>query len=301
MAKLDAGLKANQAAFKAKAVQVEGKKKKREEEAASIKAQQEQARALRAAGDMTSPGGEEGGGHADSEGLRFSLVASQSQERIEMAALLSVVQALVPPPHEGGCPWVATQTCRQLLRYLRSEVEEVAVELDQIIDQSGSPLPEPGVAAAATRRLHQELGDLAFDCLLLVALAQRDHPAARQPRGPYQLAALKIQERTPYMSLWGGQGGETAKDSGEAQAHWQRVKAKQKAREAEEEEAFGGEGSPLPPVPLPGVSWFVFIAKGAVVLGSLAGLAYHMEVHRHPKLMEVQGTISKAVAATRST
>lgn len=276
LAEADAEMKAQRAAMKAQrdleVAKAENKSKKRKQELAEIQAKQEQARAIRngerpALVEEPTEVTEGEAALVKQQVLELEL----EQEKGELAQLLEVVHSLVkpPPPQGGGCPWTATQTSRSLLTFLQSEVAECEVELALVErgEKRGEPDPK------ATRRLHQELGDLAFDCLLLVALCRRDHPAPLQNDGPYQLAAHKIKERTPYMA-W-GTGEETAKDATEAEAHWQRVKRQQKARKA----ASGD----LPESGYSGGS-VVKLAKGMLVLGGIGGLLRYFEVYRHPKV-----------------
>jgi len=142
-----------------------------------------------------------------------------------------VVHQLVLPHSQGGCPWVAKQTPSSLLGWLRSEVEEVAEQLEEVQVGKGG--------VESKEKLEAELGDLAFDALLLISVCRRDHHSAR-PESPYKRVSDKVRRRVPY--IW-GTAGEKADNAEEAEAHWQRVKAEEKLEDmATEEETITKKG-----------------------------------------------------------
>ena len=141
-----------------------------------------------------------------------------------MNELLDVVEHL-NGPSEGGalrsrCPWTAASDCRRVMNWLISEVKEVNEALDwvQLAKQSG----EEEFAAA---HLTSELGDVLFDTLMAIRLAQRDVPGVTLERAALA-AATKIRRRTPYMPKW-RQGDASASTEAEATVHWKAAKRRE--------------------------------------------------------------------------
>ncbi len=138
----------------------------------------------------------------------------------DTAALLELIRTLRGP---GGCPWDRVQTEKDLGRYLLSEAYEV---LDAI--GSGSPA-----------ELREELGDLLFQILFLVVLAEE--------RGNFYLADViqeireKMIRRHPHVF-----GGAKVRDAGEVKANWERIKATQEHKISWESPLFSGISRSLP-------------------------------------------------------
>jgi tetrapyrrole methylase family protein/MazG family protein len=138
----------------------------------------------------------------------------------DTAALMDLIRTLRGP---GGCPWDRVQTEKDLGRYLLSEAYEV---LDAI--GSGSPA-----------ELREELGDLLFQILFLVVLAEE--------RGNFYLADViqeireKMIRRHPHVF-----GGAKVRDAGEVKANWERIKATQEHKISWESPLFSGISRSLP-------------------------------------------------------
>jgi NTP pyrophosphatase (non-canonical NTP hydrolase) len=124
------------------------------------------------------------------------------------ARLLSVVEEL-----SQSCPWTKSITCRDMVTWLRSECAEVKEALQ---DAKTSP--------AALQHLTAEIGDVLFDALMLHVVFLREFGV------PYSLAwdvaARKIEGRTPYMAAWGD--GSVAATAAEAELLWQAAKKKER-------------------------------------------------------------------------
>ena len=142
-----------------------------------------------------------------------------------MDDLLAVVEHLCQPSESSDlrsqCPWTASETCRRFLPWLISEVAEVEEALDRL--ESATSGGEEEDAAAA--HLTSELGDVLFDALMAVRLAQRDVPGVTLERAA-QAAAAKIRGRTPYMPQW-RQGDASAGTAAEAMRHWKAAKQRE--------------------------------------------------------------------------
>lgn len=132
------------------------------------------------------------------------------------------------------------------------EVEEVTEQLVEV-QKTGDP--------GAKERLEIELGDLAFDTLLLISLCRRDFPSARA-ESPYKMAADKVRRRVPY--IW-GKNGEKADSAEEAEAHWQRVKAEEKSEALARGNLISGTESS-------GGGWLTWTAAVLLAVGG-AGVA----------------------------
>jgi len=84
--------------------------------------------------------------------------------------LLSTVDTLCATRGVAAqCPWSAARTTGEFLPYLSSEIEEVQEALEDL------RLSTDEERQRATQHLTAELGDLLFDALMAVRLAERDH------------------------------------------------------------------------------------------------------------------------------
>jgi NTP pyrophosphatase (non-canonical NTP hydrolase) len=126
-----------------------------------------------------------------------------------MEQLQAVVDAVTTQ-----CPWTRTKTPEDLLEFTRSELDEIAEELEPV-----------GVDAA---RLEDELGDLMFDCLLLTAVCQKEGHRVTAG-GAAARAAQKVIRRCPHVFAPDSAdctGGTLT--AGDARDLWRRVKLEEK-------------------------------------------------------------------------
>jgi len=134
--------------------------------------------------------------------------------------LLALIRTLRGP---GGCPWDRVQTEKDLARYLLSEAYEV-------IDAIGAGSPA---------ELREELGDLLFQILFLVVLAEE--------RGSFALPDVireirdKMIRRHPHVF-----GDTRVRDAGEVKVNWERIKATQEHKPPKESQLFAGISRSLP-------------------------------------------------------
>lgn len=115
------------------------------------------------------------------------------------------------------CPWTAAMDAPTMLSWMRSELDEVQVALEQLRHEGARD------AKGAREALISELGDVLFDALMLNALAARD--LALDPDAAWSAAATKVERRTPYMELWGD--GSVARTAQEASAMWLAAKIRE--------------------------------------------------------------------------
>jgi MazG family protein len=132
------------------------------------------------------------------------------------AELVAIMARLRGP---GGCPWDREQTMEDLARYLKEEAEEAAQAI------------EAGDMAAVA----EELGDLLFNLIHAARIAEeRGHFDIREV---VEAARDKIVRRHPHVF---GDAKATTKE--EVLAHWNRVKAEEKARRVQGPPPAGGGG-----------------------------------------------------------
>lgn len=137
----------------------------------------------------------------DTDGQRRDAFSKPATNGIE--ALLSLIRTLRSP---DGCPWDRAQGKKDLGRYLLNEAYEV---LDALAGE------EPAA-------LREELGDLLFQILFLVVLAEED--------GSFELADVtaeireKMIRRHPHVF-----GDVTVRDAAEVKANWDEIKKGEKA------------------------------------------------------------------------
>lgn len=105
-----------------------------------------------------------------------------------------------------GCPWDREQTMADLGRYIREEAEEVA----------------GAVEGGDRKAIAEELGDLLFNILHAARIAEEE--------GAFDISAVlegardKIVRRHPHVF-----GDAKASTTEEVLAHWNRIKAEEKA------------------------------------------------------------------------
>jgi NTP pyrophosphatase (non-canonical NTP hydrolase)/2-phospho-L-lactate guanylyltransferase (CobY/MobA/RfbA family) len=104
--------------------------------------------------------------------------------------LAEIVQRLMD--EEDGCPWCDETSAQQIVGWLRSEVREVALELDLSLASDGNTRLE------VSKRLQSEIGDLLFDSFLLASLCERQGLGASLSSSA-SAAAEKIRRRCPYV------------------------------------------------------------------------------------------------------
>ncbi|KAK3285107.1 hypothetical protein CYMTET_7273 [Cymbomonas tetramitiformis] len=148
------------------------------------------------------------------EGLPPTFPPSRSSQQDLVFTVLRLTAA------EGGCPWTASQTTENLLRFLCSECHESLHEFERLskTDENSE------MRCEVLQLLISELGDVLFDVLMAIFLASRDY--GLEPSNIYGSSVEKIRGRTPYISAWGD--GTVAKSGAEAQAIWNVRKAMQK-------------------------------------------------------------------------
>lgn len=138
----------------------------------------------------------------------------------DVTDLLALIRTLRGP---GGCPWDRVQTEKDLGRYLLSEAYEV---IDAIA--TGSPA-----------ELREELGDLLFQILFLVVLAEEQGSFAL----PDVISEIgdKMIRRHPHVF-----GDAEVRDAGEVKVNWERIKATQEHKIPKESSLFAGISRSLP-------------------------------------------------------
>jgi MazG family protein len=138
----------------------------------------------------------------------------------EVNELLALIRTLRSPE---GCPWDRIQKEKDLRRYLLSEAYEV---IDAIAE--GSPAD-----------LQEELGDLLFQILFLVALAEE--------QGHFNLAGVvrgisgKMIRRHPHVFA-----DTSVRDVSEVKANWEKIKATQEHKDKHASPLFDGISRSLP-------------------------------------------------------
>ena len=129
--------------------------------------------------------------------------------------LISVVEELAL-----SCPWSASISPLSMVKWLQSECEEV---MEAIEDASS-----PNASQEAIEALTSEMGDVLFDALMLHLVVTRDFQIPYLK--PWETAALKVESRTPYMSVWGD--GSVANNAKEAEELWYAAKLREKPVES---------------------------------------------------------------------
>jgi XTP/dITP diphosphohydrolase len=163
------------------------------------------------------------------------LAAGQARWRPNLAGpsrLIEVVREL-----SAGCVWTQSITPIDMLHALRSECDEVELELARLptpanataVGSNGTRVREDSAATSATRNedtseLVSELGDVLFDALMVHAVFSRVY--GLDPDAAWNAACRKVEGRTPYMP-W-GDGSARADTVAEAEAHWQEAKRQEK-------------------------------------------------------------------------
>lgn len=138
----------------------------------------------------------------------------------EIGELLALIRTLRSP---GGCPWDRAQKEKDLTRYVLSEAYEV-------ID---------AVAGGSPADLREELGDLLFQILFLVVLAEE--------QGHFDLAGVvreiseKMIRRHPHVFA-----DKTVRDVSEVKANWEQIKATEKRKDKHTSPLFDGISRSLP-------------------------------------------------------
>ena len=138
----------------------------------------------------------------------------------EIGELLALIRSLRSP---AGCPWDRVQKEKDLGRYVLSEAYEV---IDAIA--GGSPAD-----------LREELGDLLFQILFLVVLAEE--------QGHFDLAGVvrevseKMIRRHPHVFA-----DKPVRDVAEVKANWKEIKATEKCKGRQASTLFDGISRSLP-------------------------------------------------------
>ena len=141
--------------------------------------------------------------------------------------LLEVVNELA-----AGCVWTQSIAPLDMLHQLRSECDEVELEVTRLLpnaDHHHDGAEAPAVChgrdgRGCTRALVAELGDVLFDALMVHAVFTREFKL--DPLAAWKSACRKVEGRTPYMP-W-GDGSARADTVEEAEAHWQAAKRREK-------------------------------------------------------------------------
>ncbi len=138
----------------------------------------------------------------------------------EIDELLALIRTLRSP---AGCPWDRIQNEKDLRRYLLSEAYEV---IDAIAE--GSPAD-----------LREELGDLLFQILFLVVLAEE--------QGNFNLAGVvrgiseKMIRRHPHVFA-----DKSVRDVSDVKDNWEKIKATQEHKDKHASPLFDGISRSLP-------------------------------------------------------
>ena len=103
--------------------------------------------------------------------------------------LKKVVDQVTKPTSNGGTHFCERTTSKQLLNFIRGELDEVEQELEKCASHPNS-----------VRDLASELGDVLFDTLLLVSKCSRDFSSeSLSLNSVAHAAALKVERRCPYV------------------------------------------------------------------------------------------------------
>jgi MazG family protein len=136
---------------------------------------------------------------ASKAGLRYQPVPeSVFRELVEIMARLR---------GEDGCPWDREQTLADLGRYLREEADEVCAAIEK----------------GDMNAVEEELGDLLFNLIHAARIAEES--GAFDLRRVIEGARDKVIRRHPHVF-----GDAAARTTEEVLAHWNRVKAEEKAK-----------------------------------------------------------------------
>lgn len=146
-----------------------------------------------------------------------------------LAELLSVAEMVARPVPARGCPWVERQTVASIVTSLRGEADEVCEELNLIAAESEAAAVGEGAmhqreeacgaakTFSRTKELQSEIGDVLFNALLMVLVAERDMGVS--VAGCFSDIRDKIIRRCPHVF-----GDEVAATPGEASALWKAAK-----------------------------------------------------------------------------
>lgn len=191
-------------------------------------------------------------------------------------ALLDVVTAIVQEEGQDprsdrlsgrGCAWFGGVSPTELIDFTRSELVEVEQELVTLrklkveavgqlvatVSWPGGPCgpswkEEQDEQEACCGRLEGELGDVLFDALLLVRKCEVATSGQVSLAGAFAAAAQKVRRRCPHVFA-----GERAPTRADAEAIWQREKARERQRtgirvevEAEPEALWNAQSTKLP-------------------------------------------------------
>ena len=116
--------------------------------------------------------------------------------------LHEVVDELIKAP----CPWTASVTARGMLRFLRSECDEVLEAIEDVeaaaatsdcsSSCTSSSSSSPSLQALGRRHLLSELGDVLFDAYMLHGICRRDFGLDGDDHTAWDMAAEKARNRT---------------------------------------------------------------------------------------------------------
>mmetsp|Transcript_17734 Transcript_17734/g.35402 ORF Transcript_17734/g.35402 Transcript_17734/m.35402 type:complete len:266 (-) Transcript_17734:421-1218(-) len=118
-----------------------------------------------------------------------------------------------------NCPWTAGVGAAEMASWLEGEIGELREEIAR--EDTGE--------AAARKRIVSEMGDILFDAYMLEMICRRDYDLSDLPPA-WQVAAEKVERRTPYMAEW-GDGGVTADTAEEAERLWRAAKRREAGAE----------------------------------------------------------------------
>lgn len=136
----------------------------------------------------------------------------------ELRSFVDLVETLRGP---GGCPWDAEQTHHSLARHLLEETYEVLEAIEALPQEA----PRGEVNYADYARLEEELGDLLFQIAFHATLAKE--------AGAFTIADVarriheKLVQRHPHVF-----GDTKVSGAAEVAQNWERIKAREKARES---------------------------------------------------------------------
>lgn len=136
----------------------------------------------------------------------------------QLRSFVDLVETLRGP---GGCPWDAEQTHHSLARHLLEETYEVLEAIEALPPEA----PRGEVSYADYARLEEELGDLLFQIAFHATLAKE--------AGAFTIADVarriheKLVQRHPHVF-----GDTKVSGAAEVAHNWERIKAREKARES---------------------------------------------------------------------
>mmetsp|Transcript_4277 Transcript_4277/g.5555 ORF Transcript_4277/g.5555 Transcript_4277/m.5555 type:complete len:386 (-) Transcript_4277:41-1198(-) len=136
-----------------------------------------------------------------------------------------------------ACPWTLGISSKQMINWLRSELDELEKELNlfdkimikkETLGKEEEDNDNENAIILEKSSLISEMGDILFDALMLEMIVRREYDLEQDTT--WNTASEKVERRTPYMKEW-GDGVSIATTAEEAEVIWKKVKDQEKAKE----------------------------------------------------------------------